>query len=390
MNSGKFVFSQIVQFLPQRIFDGIVEKHKGNYRVKHFTCWNQMLCMIFGQLSNRESLRDLNLTINAHRNKTYHLGFGHKVAKSTLADANENRSWLIYQDFAYYLIGEARKICIDKMANDFSFSNPVYAVDSSTIDLCLNLFWWAKFKTTKAGIKLHTQIDVRTAIPVFVYITEAAQHDVNAMDALSYEPGSYYIFDRGYLDFERLFTIHNSKAYFVIRAKSNTNFKRMYSKKVNKDSNVIYDQLGKLDGFYTRHDYTGKIRRIKYYDAENNRNFIFLTNNLEIQPEEVAFLYKNRWKVELFFKFIKQHLKIKSFWGYSENAVKTQVYIAMITYTLISIIHAKLKIKFSIYETLQIFGASLLDKSNIRQLITDDENIDTKDNSHNQLKLFDF
>jgi len=346
--------------------------------------------MIFGQLSNRESLRDLNLTINAHRNKTYHLGFGHKVAKSTLADANENRSWLIYQDFAYYLIGEARKICIDKMANEFSFSNPVYAVDSSTIDLCLNLFWWANFKTTKAGIKLHTQIDVRTAIPVFVYITEAAQHDVNAMDALSYEPGSYYIFDRGYLDFERLFTIHNSKAYFVIRAKSNTNFKRMYSKKVNKDSNVIYDQLGKLDGFYTRHDYTEKIRRIKYYDADNNRNFIFLTNNLEIQPEEVAFLYKNRWKVELFFKFIKQHLKIKTFWGYSENAVKTQVYIAMITYTLISIIHTRLKIKFSIYETLQIFGASLLDKSNIKQLITDETNIDTKDDSHNPLKLFDY
>ena len=390
MNSGKFVFSQIVQFLPRRIFDRIVEKHRGNYRVKHFTCWNQMLCMIFGQLSNRESLRDLNLTINAHRNKTYHLGFGHKVSKSTLADANENRSWLIYQDFAYYLIGEARKICIDKKSNDFSFSNPVYAVDSSTIDLCLNLFWWASFKTTKAGIKLHTQIDVRTAIPVFVYITEAAQHDVNAMDALSYEPGSYYIFDRGYLDFERLFTIHNSKAYFVIRAKSNTNFRRMYSRKVSKDNNVIYDQIGKLDGFYTRNDYTEKLRRIKYYDEENKRNFIFLTNNLEIQPEEVAFLYKNRWKVELFFKFIKQHLKIKSFWGYSENAVKTQVYIAMITYTLISIIHTKLKVKFSIYETLQIFGASLLDKSNIKQLITDEGNTDTKDNSHNQLKLFDF
>lgn len=388
MNSGKYVFAQLCLFIPQRIFDGIVSKYDGNFRVKNFTCWNQMLCMIFGQLSNRESLRDLVLMINAHQNKAYHLGFGKGVSRSTLAKANEQRSWKIYRDFTDHIISEAKKLNLGSNESAFSFSNPIYAVDSTTIDLCLSVFWWANYKSTKAAIKVHTQLDVRTSIPVFALISEAAVHDVNVMDSLSYEPGSYYIFDRAYLDFQRLYVIHSIGAYFVIRAKKNLKFKRQYSRKIDKSNGVRYDQEGILQGFYSAKEYPEKIRRIKFYDEEKGREFIFLTNNLSINPEEIALLYKNRWQVELFFKFVKQHLKIKSFWGYSENAVKTQVYIAIITYTLIAIIHNKMNTKYSIYETLQIIGASLLDKTPVNQLLSKNENQDFKELNHNPLTLF--
>jgi transposase len=305
------------------------------------------MCMMYGQLSSRESLRDLVLTVNAHAQKAYHLGFGMGVSKTNLARANENRDWHIYEEFAYHLVAEAWKICMKDDTIQFSFSNSVYAFDSTTIDLCLGVFCWATFRTAKAAIKLHTQYDVRTAIPVFVHITAGSVHDTNAMDKLTYEPGSFYIFDKGYIDFERLFFIHESKSFFVIRAKSNLQFKRQYSAAVYKSMGVKCDQTGELKGFYTFKQYPERIRRIKFYDEEQNRTFIFLTNNLYLSPEQIAALYKRRWKVELFFKWIKQHLKIKSFWGTTENAVKTQVYIAVITYTLVAINRQQLKTEYS-------------------------------------------
>lgn len=388
MNKGKYIFAQLCSFLPQRAFDTIVRRHKGDYRVRHFTCWNQLLCMMYGQLSNRDSLRDLVLTINAHPAKAYHLGFGKGVSKANLGKSNANRDCKIYEDFANYLIAEARKICISDDATQFSFSNSVYAFDSTTIDLCLSVFWWATFRRAKGAIKLHTQYDVRTSIPVFMYVTAGSVHDVNGMDEIAYEPGSFYIFDKAYLDFERLFIIHKASSFFVIRAKSNLQFKRQYSAPVNKKTGVKCDQTGVLKGFYSSKGYPEKIRRIKFYDEEQNRNFIFLTNNLHLNPEEIAALYKHRWKVELFFKWIKQHLKIKSFWGTTENAVKTQVYTAVITYTLVAIIRQRLKSEYSTYEVLQILGSSLLDKTPINQLLKKPRDQDVKELLYNQLKIW--
>jgi transposase len=344
--------------------------------------------MMYGQLSNRDSLSDLVLTINAHSPKAYHLGFGKGVSKANLAKSNVNRDWRIFQDFAYHLIAEARKICIADDSTPFSFSNSVYAFDSTIIDLCLNVFCWATFRKAKGAVKLHTQYDVRTSIPVFVHITAGSVHDTNAMDELTYEPGSFYIFDRGYMDFERLFVIHESKSYFVIRAKNNLKFKRQYSAEVDKSTGVQCDQTGELKGFYSVKGYPGKIRRIKFYDEEQNRTFVFLTNNLHLTPEEVANLYKHRWKVELFFKWIKQHLKIKSFWGTTENAVKTQVYIAVITYTLVAIVRQKIKTAYSNYEVLQILGSSLLDKTPLNQLLRKQSDQDVKELLYNQLKIW--
>jgi hypothetical protein len=388
MNQGKYVFAQISSFLPQRVFDRIVSKYRGNYKIRHFTCWNQMLCMMFGQLSNRDSLRDLVLTINAHPGKLYHLGFGQGVSKTNLATANEQRSWLIYQEFAYHLIDEARKICLPDDASAFSFANSVYAFDSTTIDLCLSVFCWATFRRAKGAVKLHTQYDVRTSIPVFMHVSAGSVHDVNAMDKITYEPNSFYIFDRGYLDFERLYFIHQSKSFFVIRAKNNLKFERMYSVAADKKTGVRCDQTGYLKGFYSLQGYPEKIRRIKFHDEEQNRTFVFLTNNMLLKPEQIAALYKHRWKVELFFKWIKQHLKITAFWGRTENAVKTQVYIAIITYTLIAIIKQKLKSDYSTYEILQILGTSLFDKTQLNQLLQKKNNQDVKELLYNQLKIF--
>jgi hypothetical protein len=387
MNQGKYVFTQIATFLPQRVFDRIVKEYNGNYRVRHFTCWNQMMAMMFGQLSNRDSLRDLVLTINAHPSKLYHMGFGKSISKSNLALANEQRRFEIYEAFAYHLIGEARKICLN-IDIEFSFSDAVYAFDSTTIDLCLNTFCWATFRRAKGAVKIHTQYDIRTSIPVFMEVTPASVHDVNAMDLITYEKGSFYIFDRGYLDYERLYFIHRALSFFVIRAKNNLKFKRIYSNKIDKNTGVKYDQIGELTGFYSLQGYPEKIRKIKFYDADQNRTLIFLTNNLILPPEEIAKLYKNRWKIELFFKWIKQHLRITEFWGRTENAVKTQVYIAVITYTLIAIIKQKLKTNYSTYETLQILGASLLDKTSIQDLLKKPYDQEIKEQLYNQLKIF--
>jgi len=384
MNNGKYVFAQLIEFLPQRVFDRLVKKYNGNRYVKHFTCWNQLLCMVFGQLTNRDSLRDLIVIIDAHSKKTYHLGFGKTVTRSNLAKANEKRSSKIFEEFAYYLIEIARK---KRANNDFMIKGKVYAFDSSTIDLCLSVFWWAKFRKAKAGIKLHTLYDVVTQIPSFIHITAATVNDVNAMDLIPYETGAYYIFDRGYIDFKRLYYITKLSAFFVTRGKSNLMFRRIYSNKIDKSTGVLCDQIGKLTGFYVSKDYPEKLRRVKFYDEETKRTFVFLTNNMELQAIEVAMLYKKRWLVELFFKWIKQHLKIKSFWGTSENAVRIQIYSAIISYCLVAIVGSDLKIDRSTYEILQVLGISLLDKTPVNELF---ENIDynnVKERDYKQLSL---
>jgi len=387
MNSGKYVFTQVTEFLPRRQFDSIVNKYRGNYYIKHFTCWNHMLCMMFGQLGNRESLSDLVLCINAHKAKSYHLGLGINISKNNLAKANEHRDWKIYAEYAYLLIKQARKECF---SDDFELvmQGNVYAFDSTVIDLCLNIFWWAKFRKAKGAVKLHTLFDVKTNIPCFVHVTEASVHDVNVLDELEYEKGSYYVLDKGYVDFERLWVIHQANAYFVTRAKENFRFKWQKSRITNRKKGIICDQLVLLSGFYVSKNYPEKLRRIKYYDAENDITFVFLTNNLELPALEIALLYKYRWRVELFFKWIKQHLKILAFWGISENAVKIQIYIAILTYTLVAIMKSRLKSPLSTYEILQILSMSLLDKTNVKDLINKPYLQYVKELDYNQLKLF--
>ncbi len=384
MNNGKYIFAQLTNFLPQRVFDSFVAKYSGNKYIRHFTCWNQLLCMVFGQLTNRDSLRDLIVVIEAHSRKTYHLGFGKTVTRSNLAKANERRNSKIFEEYAYYLIDLARKKLVN---DDFEIKGKVYAFDSSTIDLCLSVFWWAKFRKTKGGIKLHTLYDITTQIPAFIHITAASVHDVNAMDVIPYENGAYYIFDRGYVDFGRLYSITTLSAFFVIRAKSNLKFKRMYSRKVDKQSGMIYDQIGKLSGFYVSQDYPEKLRRIKFYDTESKRYFVYLTNNMDLTAEQIVLLYKNRWQIELFFKWIKQHLKIKSFWGTSENAVRIQIYSAIIAYCLVAIVGHELKLERSTYEILQILGISLLDKTPVNELFAKIDYKNVKELNYKQLSL---
>jgi len=338
--------------------------------------------MVFGQLTNRDSLRDLIVAIEAHSRKTYHPGFGKSVTRSNLAKANENRSSKIFEEYAYHLIAVARR----KRANDnFVIKGKVYAFDSSTIDLCLNVFWWAKFRKAKGGIKLHTLYDITTQIPAFIHITTAEVNDVNAMDVIPYESEAYYIFDRGYVDYTRLHKITNHSAYYVIRAKSNLKFDRMYSKKVDKTTGVECDQIGKLAGFYVSRQYPDKLRRVKFYDMETKRTFVFLTNNFDLSAEQIALLYKNRWQVELFFKWIKQHLKIKCFWGTSENAVRIQIYSAIIAYCLVAIVGYDLKIERSTYEILQVLGISLLDKTPVNELFTNIDYNNVNELDYNQL-----
>lgn len=387
MNNGKYVFAQIASFLPARIFDKCVSKHQGNKWIKHFSCWNQLMCMMFGQLSGRESLRDLLITISAHSNKYYHLGFGKNVSRTNLAIANEQRDCCIYESFAYKMIAIARGCVIDETDFTLLITGNVYAFDSTTIDLCLNVFWWASFRKAKGAIKIHTLYDVKTSIPAFVHITEGNVHDVNALDILTYEAGGFYIMDKAYVDFKRLFTINLSLAYYVTRAKENFNFKRINSVKADKANGIICDQIIKLKGVKSSSFYPVVLRRIKYFDKEQQRTFVFLTNNFTQPAVDIAKLYKYRWKVELFFKWMKQHLKIKSFWGTSMNAVKTQVYIAIITYTLVAIIKSKLKINRSTYEILQIMSASLFDKTHLNELLKSPVYKNVKEQKCKQLKI---
>ncbi|MCK3686438.1 IS4 family transposase [Maribellus sp. YY47] len=389
MNQGKYIFAQLTDFLPRRVFDRIVSKHNGNKYVRTFTCWNQMLCMVFGQLTSRDSMRDLLLSLEAHKSKYYHLGFGSTITRRNLGKANEKRSYKIFEDFAYVLIEEARKSCY---RSDFEVNveGNVYAFDSSTIDLCLSVFWWAEFRKTKGGIKLHTLYDVKTSIPAFLYISNAKVHDVNALDLISYEPGSFYVIDKAYIDFKRLYHLHQQRAFFVTRAKDNMRFKRMYSNPVDKATGVRYDQIGKLETYYPSRDYPEKLRRIKYYDYESDKELIFLTNNMELKPTEIAYLYKKRWEVELFFKWMKQHLKIKSFWGTTLNAVKIQMYCAIIAYCLVAIIGNRLKVDRSIYEILQILSISLLDKTPIKEVLTKYDYKNVKELKNKQLIISGF
>lgn len=384
MNTGKYVFSQLTMFLPRRVFDRIVSTYNGNKYVRDFTCWNQLLCMIFGQLTNRESLRDLTTVIQAHNSKSYHLGFVKSVTRSNLAKANEKRNSQIFEQFAYHLIDIARS---KRTHDDFQVKAQVYAFDSSIIKLCLSVFWWAKYSKAQGGIKLHTLFDVTTQIPAFIHITAAAVNDMNVMDVIPYESGAYYVFDLGYVDYQRLYHIDQCKAFFVVRAKSNLQFRRMYSNKIDKSTGVLCDQLGKLTGFYVAKQYPDKLRRVKFYDHHTQRTFVFLTNNKELPAAEIALLYKNRWQVELFFKWIKQHLKTKSFWGTSENAVRIQIYCAIAAYCLVAIIGHDLKIERSTYEILQVLGISLLDKTPVKELFTNIDYNNFKKQEYKQLKI---
>ena len=384
MNTGKYIFSQMIEFLPQRVFDGFVAKYEGNKYVKHFSCWNQLLVMMFGQLSNRDNLRGLILVIEAHSQKKFHLGFGKNVTRSNLSKANEKRKSKIFEDYAYYLIDIARK---RRANNNFEIEGKVYAFDSSTIDLCLYVFWWAKFRTTKAGIKLQTLYDITTQIPTFIHITNATVNDMNAMDVIPYESEAYYIFDRGYVDYKRLYNVTRHTAYFVIRPKKNLQFQYTQMNPVNEKNGVMSDQIGKLTGFYISQFYPDEISKVIYYDKETNRTFVYLTNNMKLTSEQIALLYKNRWQVELFFKWIKQHLKIKSFWGITENAIRIQIYTAVILYCLVAIIESELMIKRSTYEIMQILGISLLDKSPIGELFFNTDRNDVKELSSEQLTL---
>lgn len=388
MNNGKYVFSQVLAMLDANDFKKCVDKHRGNYKIKEFTCWHQMLCMMFGQLANRESLSDLVLCLQSQKNKWYHLGIGTSISKSNLAYANEKRNWLIFADFAYLLIAKARScILANEDLKEFEHYE-VYAIDTTTIDLCLDVFWWAKFRKHKAAIKLHTLLDIKCEIPCYINITDGKTHEVNFLDLVEFEPFGIYIMDRGFIDFSRLYSIHIQLAYFVTRAKTNFKFKRIYSAKTNKEQGILVDQTIKLVNYYPSKQYPEKFRRIKYYDTENDKTFIFLTNNFELTALQIALLYKQRWKIELFFKWIKQHLKIKSFWGYSENAVKVQVYCAIITFVSVALLKQKTKTALTQYQILQILSLTLLNKTPINQLFQDALLQYVKEPNHNQLKMF--
>ena len=364
MHKDKFVFSQLIVFLDRNKFNYIVRKHDGDKYVKHFTCWNQLLSLMFGQLSNRESLRDLIIALDAHHSKCYHLGIGRNVSRSSLSRANQDRDYHIFEEYAYYLINEARQ----KRATEiFKLGGNIYAFDSTTIDLCLAVFWWAKFRKKKGGIKVHTLYDVETQIPAFIHITEAAVHDSKTMKEIPYESGSYYIFDRAYNNFKMLYKVHQIDAFFVVRAKKNLQYKSIkWKRRLSK--NVLSDVTIELIGFYPKQYYPEQFRLVRYWDEEQKREFVFLTNAMHISALQVAELYKNRWQVELFFKWLKQHLKIKKFWGTTENAVRVQIYSAICTYCLVAIVQHDMQLDRSTYEVLQILSISLTDKTLLRDL----------------------
>ena len=368
MNQGKFVFSQIMELISYKRFQTIVNRHSGDYKVRDFSCWKQFLCMAFGQLTHRESISDTMMCLKANASKTYHLGIGNVVSLSTITRANESRSYLIYEDLAKLLIKEAKQLYIEDDSLEVSLKSNVFAIDATTIDLCLSTFYWATFRTTKGGIKLHTQLDLKTAIPEFILFSNADVHDVNALDFIQFEANSFYIMDRGYVDYKRLYKIHQCEAFFITRAKDNMNYRRLYSHPKDVSKGVLYDQTIVLNNYYAGKDYPERMRRIKFYDAESGKVLVFLTNNVHLKATDIAQLYKHRWKIELFFKWIKQHLKIKSFWGHSENAVKTQVWIAVSVYVIVAIAKKKFMLNQSLYEILQILSISIFERMPVNQL----------------------
>ena len=388
MNTGRTVFSQVMDFLPMREFQKCVERYRGNYKIKSFSCLDQFRCMAFAQLTYRESLRDIETCLRAMKPKLYHMGIRGRIARSTIADANEKRDWRIYADFAQSLIRIARPMYA---GDDFGvdLENTVYALDSTTIDLCLALFPWARFRKHKGAVKVHTLIDLRGNIPCFISITDGLVHDVNILDELIPEPGSFYIMDRAYIDFERLYALHQSLAYFVTRAKKSFSFRRLYSHSVDKSAGVMCDQIIVLTSFYPAKDYPEKLRRIVFVDPETGKRLVFLTNCFWLPALTIAALYKCRWQVELFFKWIKQHLRIKAFFGTSENAVKTQIWIAISVYVLVAILKKRLHLDLSLYTILQILSVTLFEKVPLLQVLTEtDYRIETPE-THKQLTLFE-
>ena len=387
MFHDKFVFAQLVTFLDRSKFNRIVAKYNGDRYVKHLTCWNQFLAMMFGQLANRESLRDLIVALEAHHSKCYHLGMGKNISKSSLARANQDRDYHIFEEYAYYLVGEVKKRC---SIDIFQLGGNVYAFDSTTIDLCLSVFWWAKFRKKKGGVKVHTLYDVETQIPTFFHITTASTHDSKAMSEIPYETGSYYIFDRAYNKFSQLYSIHQIGAYFVVRAKKNLQYKAIkWRRKL--PQNVLSDSTIELTTYKSAKDYPKSLRLVRYYDAEQSREFVFLTNAMHVSSLMIAELYKDRWQIELFFKWLKQHLKIKKFWGTTENAVRIQIYVAISTYLLVSIVKHDMQLERSIYEILQILSISLTDKTHLKDLFDKTKfQYDKEPTNPNGLNLFNF
>lgn len=373
MNTGRTILSQLLDFASRYEFEKCVDKYHGNYRVKSFTCWEQFIVMAFAQLTGRESLRDIESCLGAISTKLYHSGVKSDVKKSTLAGANEKRDWRIYAEFAQLLIQEARGLYKDDNTFSVDIDEMAYALDSSTIDLCLSLFPWARFRKNKGAVKMHTQLDLRGSIPTFIDITDGKVHDVNILDLLILEPGAFYIMDRAYLDFERLYHMHQCLCYFVIREKHNFKYKRLYSKEVDKKLGFKCDQTIKLTGFYTSQKYPEKLRRIKFYDKERDKTLVFITNNFVYSAEIIAHLYKERWKIELFFKWIKQHLRIKKFLGTKLNAVYTQIWIAVSTYLLVAIMKRKLKLRQELYTILQILNICIFEKVPVNQLFENDK-----------------
>ncbi|MCP4704684.1 MAG: IS4 family transposase [candidate division Zixibacteria bacterium] len=388
MNQGKTVFSQLMELLPLHVFRKCVKRYRGNYKVQQFTCLDQFLCMTFAQLSYRESLRDIEVCLRSMQSKLYHMGIRGKVSRSTLADANDNRNWRIYSDFAHVLIGKARNLYAQDSFG-VELGQTAYALDSSTIDLCLSVFPWARFRQNKGAIKLHTLMDLRGNIPVFIQITDGKVHDVNILDNLSPEAGSFYVMDRGYIDFTRLYRFNLNNANFLIRAKSNFNYKRLYSQTVDKSTGLRCDQIIKVAGYYKSKDYPEKLRRIRYYDSETNKRFTFLTNQLTLPALTIAEFYRCRWQIELFFKWIKQHLRIKKFYGTSENAVKTQIWIAISVYVLVAIFKKNLNMDHSLYTILQILSLTLFEKRPIIEIFSETPFQDHKIFDQNQFPLFD-
>lgn len=387
MNVGKTLFAQIMEFVPWTSFARIVHRYGGNAGVRTLTCAEQLRAMAFAQLTWRESLRDIEASLAANASKLYAMGFRSPVKRSTLADANESRDWRIWSDLAAVLIRRARKLYAGD-ALDVGLDNTVYALDSSTVDLCLSLFDWAPFRSTKAAIKLHTLLDLRGAIPAFIHISDGKLHDVNVLDMLTFEAGAFYVMDRGYVDFERLYALHQAGAFFVTRAKSPMDARRVYSAPTERDMGVICDQRVMLGGYYSARKYPEHLRRIRFKDPESGKTLVFLTNNTTLPALTIAALYKSRWQVELFFKWIKQHLRIKKFLGTSENAVKTQIWCAVSTYVLIAIVKKELHLNASLYTCLQILSVSVFEKTEIScALQTDDSAFDLQTNA-NQLNLF--
>jgi hypothetical protein len=389
MYNGTYVFAQVMDTIQHYKFQQCVDRYKGHHWIKYFTCREQFLAMAFGQLAYRESLRDVIVCLYAQRSKLYHLGFSAPPAKTTLARANEKRDWRIYRDFAQILIQEARRLYVDDKEFNLDLDGTCYAIDSTSIELCLSVFPWAPYVDTKGAIKIHTQMDLRGSIPTFFHITDGKVHDVNFLDIIDFEVGSYYIMDRGYVDYARLYKINIAGAFFVTRAKRTMKWKRLYSNNVDRTTGIRCDQVIRLTGQDAHKKYPDKLRRIKYYDKDTDQYYVFLTNDFNIDAKIIADLYKYRWQIELFFKWIKQHLKIKTFWGHSKNAVKTQICIAICAYLIVAILKKRLGIERNLYEILQILSTSLFDKTPLSTLLSEGRLQNFEDNFQKTLPLFD-